>query len=790
MFYTNDIWDSDMNKKNEKVSDMTLTEVFEYIHGAAGLRLLLEPWLTDQTFLRQGKSIFYAVDTDVVKLFTDPINNIDYATIFSNDGKQLREIKAWALGRFIFFRLTKNLPLFVIPPNHIEMEGVFAGIARDALKEYVTISDSWTRLEKHVENFNRTNDMDILVSTLEKEPLDLIRWVYGGKEGYNAELSRVSELFQNDRLLHIERYMEKYGERPWTFPLLQENVDSRDYDILKELTEAWSKKLIERKSKKRKKHRVLNDAEVLARLEWINRELPAEERRLVLISGDPSLQKAANDYNWDQKHTFADLFIRDPRVFLASPDFFSAENMDEDKVSKELKKGLIEWLDVFLDRYDPLRPYYDKRLKEVLDLGEQEGNQLAHDFLEKIPDGISKLKSDWKYFVQSAGAEYGLGSDPTRESLKKFAKMITTTDLQQVRQEVDRHVREVWANFWEVAALIARDWNVGPYKEEMPNGVLDTERIPPTRGIPPLEITIEPIKDYIKTLCSTLCYEDVLNHKLSSADFNEADPSGYTVFLFHALAFAAAGRWNLARTFSEFALHTSDNYEVVNRDIPENLEPITGNEAAYLLAWTIRLTSKSVEQLGNVRRYLQEAEKRKEKATGSDIPDHRYVSEFIALDMTYHLFNIFLSKDIPSDIPTIQNCQERILALLAKLERDINVQDYIRITVEKQLLSFLFCTEILRQFKNKETVMNEEALRWLSQFKASLENIGYNTMNCFTHPICLVACCLYGEKQRKKEYCFSAKDILSKIINQKRYLLPYDEKFYGFLLELVKDQQI
>jgi len=49
---------------------------------------------------------------------------------------------------------------------------------------------------------------------------------------------------------------------------------------------------------------------------------------------------------------------------------------------------------------------------------------------------------------------------------------------------------------------------------------------------------------------------------------------------------------------------------------------------------------------------------------------------------------------------------------------------------------------------------------------------------------------LYGEKQRKKEYCFSAKDILSKIINQKRYLLPYDEKFYGFLLELVKDQQI
>jgi len=40
--------------------------------------------------------------------------------------------------------------------------------------------------------------------------------------------------------------------------------------------------------------------------------------------------------------------------------------------------------------------------------------------------------------------------------------------------------------------------------------VLDTEQIPPTRGIPPLKITIEPIQDYIKTLCSTLHYEDVL----------------------------------------------------------------------------------------------------------------------------------------------------------------------------------------------------------------------------------------------------------------------------------------
>ncbi len=775
-----------MNKKNEKVSDMTLTEVFEYIHGAAGLRLLLEPWLTDQKFLRQGNNIFHAVDTDVVKLFTDPINKIDYATVFSNDGKQLREIKAWALGRFIFFRLTKNLPLFVIPPNHIEMERVFAGIGRDALKEYVAISGSWARLEKHIENFNRTKDMDTLVSTLEKEPLDLIRWVYGGEEGYNAELKRIAELFQNDRLLHIERYVDNYGERPWAFPLLQDEIESRYYDTLKELTEAWSKRLHKRKSQKTKKHRVFNDAEVLARLEWINRELTVEGKRLVLISGDRSLQEAANDYNWDQKHTFADLFIRDPRVFLASPDFLNAENMNEDEVSKELKKGLIEWLDVFLDRYGPRLPDYDKRLrKAVLDLSEQEGNQLARDFLEKIPDGISKLESDWKYFVRLAGAEYGLGSDPKRESLQKFAKMITTADLRKICQEVDRHVREVWANFWKVAALIARDWNVGPYKEKMPDGVLDTEQIPPTRGIPPLKITIEPIQDYIKTLCSTLHYEDVLNHKLSSADLNEADPSDYTVFLYHALAFAAAGRWNLARTFSEFALHSSDNYEVVNRDIPKNIEPITGNEAAYLLAWVIRLTARTVEQLGDARRYLQEAEKRKEMATGSERRDLRYATEFIALDTTYHLFKIFLRQDIPSDIPTIQNCQERMLELLTKLEQDINVEEYIRIILKKQLLAFLFCTVvILRQFKDKETVVNEEALRWLSKFKASLEDTNYNTMNCFTQPICLVACCLYGEKQGKKEYCLSAKDILSKIIAQKRYLMPYDELFYGFLLDL------
>ena len=90
------------------MNDTTLSQEFKYIRDAAKLRLQLEPWRTDKKFGGQEDGIFYAVDTDVVKLFSDPAGLSKYANVFPDDDEYIREILAWALGQFIFFRLTKD----------------------------------------------------------------------------------------------------------------------------------------------------------------------------------------------------------------------------------------------------------------------------------------------------------------------------------------------------------------------------------------------------------------------------------------------------------------------------------------------------------------------------------------------------------------------------------------------------------------------------------------------------------------------------------------------------------
>ena len=432
------------------MKDTTPVRKFEYIRDAATLRLRLEPWRTDQEFGGQEEGIFYAVDTDIVKLFSDPAGNSKYVTVFPSDDAYIREILAWSLGRFIFFRLTKDRPLLIIPPHHQEMVRVFAGIARNAAKERTVVSDIWPRLEKHLQEYKRTKDMDALVSSLTKEPLDLIRFVYGEGKGYTAELAHITELLKHDRLCNIERYVDRRSGKPRTLPVPHDVTVSRDYDTLKELSKSWSERLGAPKSKKRRQFLISDDAEALARLEWINREMEEIGKRLVLISGDPSLQRAAAEYYWDDSHTFADLFIRDPRVFMAAPDLLTTERMNEGKIGKEFKPGLIEWLDIFLARFEPGRSGYDKRLRVVLGLNEQQGDELADKFLEKIPDGISKLKRDWKQFVRLAGIEYALGSD--REHVKKFTETIAADALRQVRKKVNKQVSKVWHDFWKVAA--------------------------------------------------------------------------------------------------------------------------------------------------------------------------------------------------------------------------------------------------------------------------------------------------------------------------------------------------
>ena len=158
--------------------------------------------------------------------------------------------------------------------------------------------------------------------------------------------------------------------------------------------------------------------------------------------------------------------------------------------------------------------------------------------------------------------------------------------------------------------------------------------------------------------------------------------------------------------------------------------------------------------------------------------------------MTYHLFRLFSQEKSPAYVPpNLAQCQKRILELLRSLKLDKQEKEYIRLTVKKQLLVYLFCALLLRQFKDNEIGMEQERqeiLQWLPEFKAILEYQGHRTKTCFTFPAYLCACYLYGMKEQQKEECLiDAKKFLSKKRVQRCYVMPYDEALYDFFMDIV-----
>ncbi|MBF0564618.1 MAG: hypothetical protein HQK89_05190 [Nitrospirae bacterium] len=775
-----------------KLKDNSGQNEFQDIKRAAELRLRLEPWRFDKEFTDQGGRIYYAVDTNIVKMFTNPISLKNYARFLTDDDRTC-EILAWALSRFIFFRLTdSSLPLLIIPPHHKELERVFNAIAHVALADKgkfysENLNSIVSKIKPHFDKYKRTKNMEALISSLENDTIALALFAYGGGNGPTAEMTRITDLLEKGRLLHIDHYYESSSEKPWTLPVLPVNNNQNGYETLCNYVKSWTERFGKTKEQKITPDNASNDAKVLAHLEWINRDLGGDKKRLVLISGDQALHKTAGEYKIDGEQTFADLYIRDPRVFMATPDFILYKR--EGKIVGDL----IGWLDTFFANYQP--GISNKRLHEISKLGGVEGNKLAKEFLKKSPDCISKLREDWQKHVYLTAMEYGFKS--TEDQFKDFLEHIEAKDdVDEVKREINSMISEVVINLWKSASYTGL-WSMVEELNDLPNKPKSADQLP-LRGIPVLRLPI--VNNILEKLTSTLQTEEIIGNKTSFEQITCEEQSGYAAFLLHALAFGAKCRWKVSVTLSTLALHIA-KHEAPNDKLSKGVEPITGNEAWYLLAWATRHTAKTASELSAVKQYMKKAISCKAKALkaigiDSDGYDIRYESEFVAIHMTYHLFRIFKGETIPDglEIPPLSQCQSRIVELLEELELENLEKEYIRVMLKKQLLTYLFSILLLRQFKEDETGMEREIqdipTKWFPEFEIIMGSKELRTQTCLTKPIYDVACYFYGTAKKKQQKHDCAEDV-NKILNKDKvkscYLMPYDEEFYGFLRDIVND---
>ncbi|RLG10595.1 hypothetical protein DRN73_07405 [Candidatus Pacearchaeota archaeon] len=224
-----------MNKLEEKV--------IQHIKKLGEFRLDLELWYKDQEFVKNGGRIYYAVDTDTIKLFSNPSNNTEYVRVFPEENKITEEILAYALGEYIFFHLSPDNPLLIIPPYDLEIEKVAYAIASRALK---VIQSNISIFPEILEECFEKKDMNEVINCLEKDPLNVIFAQFGGKESPFVELDRIVKILE--KLLHITKFIEK--DTKWSFPILDE-TKKEDYKKLNELSSEWLKRLKKTKSEKK-----------------------------------------------------------------------------------------------------------------------------------------------------------------------------------------------------------------------------------------------------------------------------------------------------------------------------------------------------------------------------------------------------------------------------------------------------------------------------------------------------------------------------------------------------------
>jgi len=723
----------------------------EYIRSLASLRLDVELWIKDRQFIEQGGQIYYAVDTDTVKLFTNPANNITYAKVFPEENIRTDEILAFAVGEYIFNRLTDETPLLIIPPYDLEIERVAFAVAQKAMNEDKIRNETVPKILKQCKSKRKRPDE--FISCLKEDPLDAILSYSGGKRSAFSELERIKNLLMSKRILHIERYIEK----KWVFPILHED-DPEDYRRLKDLSAKWKDLLKSKKSKWRSDIIIETDARVLANLEWINKEVRTEGKRLILISGDESMREAASGYKIDGE-SFASLFIRNPRIYLAIPDFLCFE---EKKVTSRYEKGLLQWIEVFFAEYGLRDRNYPYNLQDLVNK--------KHKLVKDADETLKELRKQWEEFISYVGVSY----IPLEKLAEKFAKHT----LQDIKRRVEERQQDTLRSFWSTITVTSySNLNIRKITKELP-----------LRGLPSLRFTLPVIESNIKQLTKTADKKIVRALSENTEEFFrrfvDIDRSGYTAFIYFALAFAAIGRWYAAIALAKHALYIAD-HEAPKHKLPDGHEPITGSEAAYLLAWAARHNVEFPKGLNKCKKLLKEAGIRKEKATG-DKSDIRFEAELVIIDIIYHFFDLFSAnkREKTDNVAPIEDCYDRLLDLIKRSDKERD--EYVKTIIKKQLYSYLFYLFFVRKEKLGEDLSFEKdnITKYLTDFESILNIKGVVTRTCFTYPVYLCIKYYISENQTIKDRLKEYFNKFYEKYREKCRLMPYDDQLYSFLKRL------
>lgn len=732
----------------------------DHIQRIRDLRLILKTWSLDKEYIKKGGKIYYAVDSDIIKMYSNPDEVYKYLRVLSTDDNESLKLLSRSVSNFMFN--DSGFTFLSIKPHYDEVIRIIYAIMLASANDVKSSLSNLNAIKNKLDNTN--NSIEEVFDLLEKNTELLIRYLLGEEVGHIAEMQKINYLL-GEKIININDYKENIGDDKWEFPDLNDNWNIIDKQKLVVGCDKWYKLLVLQPASQtpipddkveRYRYNKAIDAEVLTRIEYINNEIKNLNKKLLLITGDSKIHRAAKAEGFE--------YIRDPKMFFASPNLFKTDNKYKNQ------NRLIDWLETSLAGI-----HGDKSNKDV------------EKFIKKnkraIIINIQEFKSTWDTYVRRNLLDYGIRSNKNKKTdIKNF---IANHSYDEILDIANKKVLNTWYESWRLSFKFGT-WAISQLDCADHQTNKPERNIFPKRGLPALKLTFCATNTKLEELYKTLSHQSVLSNPKTFINLTKEDKSDYGAFLLYALAFGSAGKWNISYILSKIALNIA---EYITQENQVKDEPITGNEAAYLCAWSSRQCAENISMLNNARKYIKKAQEKKLLATGTGY-DLRYECEDNAIIIAYSIYNMFLDPNSISDEQffSITSCRDRLKTIIIEEQNLVN-SEYESLMIKRQAYTYYYISNLLISQRFKKGINEEEkefAQTNITIYRDVLNNAVYPIQTCINKIIYLVSYLIFGGYENKETVIDEIKEdyLLERIKNC--YVSPYDQELYKFLYQVAE----
>lgn len=579
-------------------------------------------WLQDEEYRKQGGTICYAIDANVLMFYMEPFSRLNYADAFfsEEEGKKNDdlEILASLLASFIFdFSLNEiSSDYFVLPGHGTEFSSLILNLA----------SKQTEKLSNFAKFFTKTDNVEDVANSLDRHTKSLLKEVCT----LNSSIDRVDSLLSTKKMKFslkdlVSSHMSDVAEDKINAFYLEN--DSVYADELHAFRKKWFDLVSKYARNSKSAYAIANDARAISYVELINKL--NKNKKLILVTGSEDIHKAASSIDFD--------YIRHPKYFLASRNMFlisegllahQAEEQETNGDSVPADFMLIDWINLL----------FPQAIKKVYENGcltrVYEGSVCEERLLENHEQKFSrsnKLVLDYeerckKHFRGVAIVRKVLPSDVFRHALTSRGSNISPEQLydflykDSIKTLDQLYATPAWISLWE--------------KKEANSSNI--------KGIPALRFDRNSLaQEYADRLLDRSA-----NKKAPLADVCEIYErltrfdcgSNYAAHIIHGLAFAGKGHWHATAALCRVATALSDILPSEIKDKSEHL----GRESSYLAAIAARRLADCKGKLEEASEWLQQAQHRDYKKNAGAV-DLRFLSEELAIDTARASFDVYIS---------------------------------------------------------------------------------------------------------------------------------------------------